>query len=278
LKEKEQMKIQVLVATMDQRDHSLLDKMNIQSDAIVANQCDKVDFEEFKYDGHSIKYLSFSEYGVGLNRNNALMRANSDICILADDDLVYVNDYVNKIQKCFSENPDADVIIFNLIESEQNRYVIRKRQNVHFWNFMRYGAARIAFRTRSITKNGIAFNLHFGGGAEYSAGEDTLFLNDCLKKNLKIVAVPEYIATLSDARESTWFKGYTNKYFIDRGALFSCISKRWAKILCFQYCWRHRKVFEKEMTWYNAYQLMVKGIKDFNNKNVKDYELNSLNG
>lgn len=92
---------------------------------------------------------------------------------------------------------------------------------------MRFGAARIAFRRKSITKNGITFNLHFGGGTEYSAGEDTLFLHDCLRKGLKIVAVPDSIATLLENRESTWFKGYTDKYFLDRGALFAAISKKW---------------------------------------------------
>ena len=32
--------VQVLVAAMNQTDHSLLDRMNIQSDAIIGNQCD----------------------------------------------------------------------------------------------------------------------------------------------------------------------------------------------------------------------------------------------
>ena len=41
------MTLQVLVATMHQTDHSLLEKMNIQSDAIVVNQCNRNEVERF---------------------------------------------------------------------------------------------------------------------------------------------------------------------------------------------------------------------------------------
>ena len=34
------MSVQVLVAAMHQKDHSLLEKMHLKSDVIVANQCD----------------------------------------------------------------------------------------------------------------------------------------------------------------------------------------------------------------------------------------------
>ena len=256
------MSIQVLVATMNQTDHSLLENMNIQSDAIIGNQCDKNEIEEFDYNGHTVKYLSFAERGVGLNRNNVLMRATSDICILADDDLKFRDGYTKIVEKYFKENPDCDVIIFN-IKGSKSRYVIKKKFKVSFRNFMRFGAVRITFRRKSVTKHGIYFNLHFGGGTEYSAGEDTLFLHECLKKGLKIIAVPEYIATLLDNRESTWFKGYTNKFFIDRGALFAAISKKWAWLLCLQFCIRHRKRFKKDKSCIEAFKLMLLGIKDF---------------
>lgn len=257
----DKMRVQVLVATMNQKDHSLLNRMNIQSDAIVSNQCDRNEIEVFNHNGHHIKYLSFKERGVGLNRNNALMRADGDICLIADDDLVYNDDYVDTVKKYFRENPNADIIIFNLIDNSNNRYFIKKPFKVNYMNYMRFGAARIAFKTRSITKKGISFNLHFGGGAEYSAGEDVLFLHDCLKNKLKIIAVPESIAQLTESRGSTWFKGYTDKFFLDKGVLYSCISKKWAWLLALQFCLRHKKMFEREKSWFEAFLLMIKGMK-----------------
>ncbi|MBA2134090.1 glycosyltransferase family A protein [Capillibacterium thermochitinicola] len=257
------MNVQVLIATTDQHDYSLLEKMNIQSDAIVANQCNRNEIVEFDYKGHRIKYLSFKEKGVGLNRNNALMRADAELSIIADDDMIFVDGYVDIVKKHFRENPDVDVIIFNLLERNSSRYVIKKKFRVRYWNFMRFGAARLVFKTRSITKHGLFFNLHFGGGAEYSAGEDTLFLYDCLKHGLKIIAVPDAIAILTNDRGSSWFEGYTDKYFYDKGVLFAAMSKRWSKLLCLQFAIRRRKLFEKEKTWYEAYKLMLKGLEDF---------------
>ena len=83
------MVIQVLVAAMNQKDHSLLEKMNIKSNAIIGNQCDYNSIEKFKYKDYDIVYLNFAEKGVGLNRNNSLMRATGDICLFADDDMIY---------------------------------------------------------------------------------------------------------------------------------------------------------------------------------------------
>lgn len=259
------MSIQVLVASMNQKDHSLIDKMNIQTDAIVGNQCDRNEIEEFVYNGNKIKYLSFNERGVGLNRNNTLMRATAEICILADDDIVFLDGYDKKIKKWFDENPNADVIIFNLIEKPKKRYVINKKFKVGYHNYMKFGATRIAFRRRSITRAGITFNLHFGGGAEFSAGEDTLFLNECLKRKLNIIAVPEFIATLTDTRDSSWFQGYTDKFFIDRGALFAAVSKRWAWLLCLQFAIRRRKKFNKEKSWFETFRLMLQGVNLYKN-------------
>lgn len=256
------MNLQVLVAAMNQKVDSLLENMNIQSSAIIGNQCDINEVCEFSYKGHQIKCLSFRERGVGLNRNNTLMRATSDICVLADDDLRFKENYAEIVEKHFNENPNCDVIIFNL-EGCDSRYIIKKKFKVGYKNFMRFGAARIAFRRKSITKNGITFNLHFGGGTEYSAGEDTLFLHDCLRKGLKIVAVPDSIATLLENRESTWFKGYTDKYFLDRGALFAAISKKWAPLLCLQYAIRKRRLFIRDKSWFTAFKLMLRGAKEF---------------
>ena len=248
------MKIQVLIASMHQTDHSLLNKMNIRSDAIVGNQCDQNSIEHFDYNGHEVTYLNFAERGVGLNRNNALMRADADICLFADDDMVYEDDYVEKVTKAFEDNPNADVIIFNLREPIVTRFVISKKTKVGYHNYLRYGTARVAFKLKSVRENGIYFNQCFGGGTEHCHGEDNLFLTDCLKKKLKIYAVPEYIATLTEERESSWNKGYDEKYLRDQGALYRAISRRWWKLLCLQDAFRKRKLYEKSLI--DAYRLM----------------------
>lgn len=250
------MNIQMLIVTMHQKDHSLLEKMNIQTDAIVGNQCDVNQVEDFVWEGHSIKWLSFDERGVGLNRNNALMRASADIVVCADDDMLYVDNYSDLIEAAYQRLPDADVIIFNLkrTEGRQPAYVERDKR-VTWHNYMRYGAARITAKLKPLHLSGIYFNQCFGGGTEHSSGEDTLFLTSCLKAGLKIYAVPEVIAELKSERESTWFKGYTDKYMRDKGIMYRIISKRFWKLLCLQDAIRHEKLYKKN--WRYVYKTMV---------------------
>lgn len=255
------MRIQVLVAAMNQNDHSLIKKMNIRTDAIVGNQCSFNSVEEFKLGNQRIQYLNFVERGVGLNRNNALMRADADICLFADDDMVYEDNYVEIIEKAFDENPNADVIVFNLREKVIARKLITKKSKVGYLNYLRYGTARVAVRLSSVKKHGIYFNQCFGGGTEHCHGEDNLFLNSCLKNKLKIVAVPEYIATLTEERVSSWNNGYDEKYIQDQGILYRILSRKWWRLLCLQDAFRRHKSYN--MDFYNAYIMMVQAAKKF---------------
>lgn len=254
------MNLQVLVATMNQNDRSLVETMNINSDAIIANQCDKVSFDEFEIGCNKIQVYSFAERGIGLNRNNALMRATSEICLLADDDIVYNNDYKELVLKSFQDYKDVDVIIFNLEESNSKRFRIKKVMSINSFNYMRFGSVRIAFRRLSVVKFGISFNLLFGGGAEFIGGEDTLFLRSCLKNKLRVIALPISIGEIVDSRPSTWFSGYNERYFVDRGALFAALSPVFAKLLCIQFLVRRFKKLESNISAQSALKMMFKGV------------------
>jgi glycosyltransferase involved in cell wall biosynthesis len=253
------MNVQVLVAAVGQTDHALLERMNIRSDVIVGNQCDRNSVERFKFQGYNAIYLNFAERGVGLNRNNALMRADGDICIFADDDMVYRDDYVQTVTDAFLAHPEADVLVFNLEEPVRTRYVIPKFMRVHYLNYLRYGTARVAFRLRSVRENGIYFNQCFGGGTEHRHGEDNLFLTDCLKKGLKIYAVPAIIARLTEERPSSWNAGYDEAYLADQGALFRAISRRWWRLLCLQDLLRRPYIYKNAgLTFSQARKIMFR--------------------
>ncbi len=250
--------VQVLVASMNQKDHSLLEKMNIQTDAIIGNQTNINKREDISYNGHSITYLNFNERGVGLNRNNSLMRATADICLFADDDMVYCDDYEKIVLNAFNSYPNADVIIFNIKEPVPKRYVITKPFKVNWKNFMRFGTVRIAAKREALFNNGILYNLNFGGGTKYQDGDDTLFLADCVKKGLNIIAVPITIAELTEERQSTWFTSYDEKFFNDKGVLFWAISHRFYKLICFQDAVRHSKIYKRKT--FEVYRLMNDGV------------------
>lgn len=226
------MRVQVLVATMHQTDHSLLKKMNIQTDAIVVNQCDENKIEEFEYNGHKIKWLSLKERGVGLSRNTALMRADADILLFADDDIVYVDGYEDMIIRAFESNPKISFAVFNIesLNPDRPEHIDLKDKKLNWANCLKYGACRTAVRREKIFKANINYSLLFGGGAPHQAGEDNLFTINCLQKGLKGMASSFMLGTVNQ-EESTWFKGYNEKYYIDRGFLFASMYGRWSKFV-----------------------------------------------
>lgn len=226
------MRLQVLVSTMYQKDYSLLDRMNIQTDAIVINQCDCNQMDSFLYKGHTIQWISLAERGVGLSRNTAFMRADADIVLFADDDVVYQDGYAEAVLKTFSEHPKASLIMFNLrsLNSQRPEYIVKKEHRLRWYNCLKYGAVRIAVRREAIQKKNLMFSLFFGGGAKYQAGEDNLFVTKCLQAGIVGVASTVSIGTVKQ-EDSTWFNGYTEKYYYDRGALFAAMYGKWAKLL-----------------------------------------------
>lgn len=262
------MDTEVLIATMNLKNSKmLLEEMNIQTDAIICNQDMSVNtsYKTRKFRNNNVKIFSFQEKGVGLNRNNALMRANAKYCIIADDDLEFLNDYKETINKNFKKYPSADILAFNLLEDAPMHFETKKDFKVNRFNYMRFGAARLVVKRGSILKNNIFFNLNFGGGTDHGSGEDTLFLHECLTKGLKVMAVTDTIARLKNNRNSTWFDGYNKKYFEDKGALYAAISYKWSTILCLQFLIRHRKLFNNDLSLSLAYSYMKMGKQQYIN-------------
>lgn len=257
------MNLQVLVATMHQNDHSILEKMNIQSDAIVVNQCDRNHFENFEYHRNQIRFLSLAERGVGLSRNNALMRATAEICLFSDDDVTYVDGYRDLVLNAFKKHRDAGLIVFNVPSTNPQRQpeTTKRNHRVRWFNSLRYGTYRMAIKTETIRRQNVYFSLLYGGGARFGSGEDSLFIFDCLKKRIKVYADTSVIGYVSQ-ENSTWFEGHTEKYFTDKGALYHSLSGKWCTLLCLQYTLRRKSTFKSEMNWFKAFKLMMRGAKD----------------
>lgn len=250
------MNIQTLVVTTNQCDESLPEKMNIQTDAVIGNQCDKDGLYKFEHNGHIIQYVNSTLRGVGINRNHVLMRAQSDICVLADDDMVFLPDYEATVRMWFDKLPNADILIFNL-EGGKRRYKNKKVTKITSLNYGKFGTARLAFRTNTIRFSGLMFHTMFGGGCKYSCGEDTLFLHNCLKLGLTIYGVPDSIAQIND-NVSSWFHGYTDKFFFDKGVLYYALDRKWCRLHALVHCLRHRKKYQ-EYGWVNGAKQMIKG-------------------
>lgn len=204
------MNLEVLLSCMYQADTSLVETSKITSQVLLINQCD----QNTEFASQRIRMISTTERGLSNSRNMALKYAVGEICILCDNDEIFEDNYETVICKAFERLPDADIIAFS-IENKITKLPDRI-QKIGKWKSLRIDSRQIAFRRESILKSGVRFDPLMGAGSGNGAGEENLFLINCLKSGLTIYYVPETVAKLRES-ESTWFSGYNEMFFYQRG-------------------------------------------------------------
>ncbi len=255
------MSVEVLASVMHQDMTALIEQMQIDSNAVIINQCDCLDYAETDYKGHRIRFFSFPERGIGKSRNAAIERADGDICLFSDEDIVYEPGYAQAIEAEFAANPKADMILFNIeVEEDRRTYFITERKQVHWYNCGRYGAVSFAIRRKSLMESGVRFSLLFGGGARFSNGEDSLFLKEFMDKGYKVYTAPVTIGR-ERAGDSSWFAGYNEKFFHDRGVLYHYLYGIMAGPFALRFLLAHRDKMCSEYGLKQAYVWMRKGIR-----------------
>lgn len=232
------LKVEVILSCMNQNDFSIIERMRITTDVVVVNQCDVDSVEVLQRNGSRIVWCNSTERGVSKSRNMGLKYARNDICLLADDDEIFMDDYEQKVLKAFQQLGDPDLVFFNLMPKnpKQKWHVNQNAKKIYFYNIMRYGAPRAAFK-RQKAKD-VLFDEDFGPGTELYSGEDTLFFMEFIKRKMKICASSSCLAIIDDG-DSTWFEGYTERYFLTKGAVFERISHNYSIALIMQYILRH---------------------------------------
>lgn len=259
-------KFEILCVTMHQSDFSKIRDMNIHSNVVFANQCDCTAFEELEFEGHTAKMISTNTKGVGINRNLALMYASAEICLFADDDVVYRDNMEELVTSEFDAHPDADVVIFHLETTDpvrkQNKY--NKTRKCGRFERMPWGGCRIAFRLNSIRKANVWFTTLFGGGCIFPSGEDSMWLYDAKRKGLTFYVSNQTIGTVSFA-ESSWYTGADEKYFYGKGVFYAAIHNHsfWLWVLYFAARTRKstplntKQVIDMMVSGRNGYRQMI---------------------
>lgn len=138
---------------------------------------------------------------------------------------------------------------------------------MNFFSSMRVSSVEIAMRRDRIVAQNIYFNENFGSGAKYQMGEENIFLFNCLKKNLKLFYIPKIIAGVWMG-DSTWFKGFNSKYFIDRGATYYEMFGSLAPLMILQFIFRKRKLIQN-LSIYQAFRYSFDGMLEWRNNRRK---------
>lgn len=203
------------MSCMHQSDDTLVRKSQIAGDVLVINQCGHNGYDEYETPNGLARMVFTTDRGLTKSRNMAIAKSRADVCLLCDDDEVFVPEYETKILSAYEELPQADVIIFKMVNWPAA--FEDKVMPLKFPQTMKVCSWQISFRRQRLLDMGVRFDELLGAGSGNGAEEELKFLLDCQRAGLNIYYVPTPIATVAQS-QSTWFEGFTEKFFEDRGA------------------------------------------------------------
>lgn len=252
-------KVEVLISAMSQSDLSLFEKTGVTTDGLIINQCDENAFQKREECGRQYKMISTTERGLSRSRNMALENAQGDYCLLCDDDELLYEGYEEKIVDAYKKYPDADIICFKVIL--EGKTYSNKPYKIGYLKALRVSSVQISMKLDSIKKAGILFDKGYGSGTPMGSGEENIFFYDCLKKKLKAYYVPVVIGEVNHS-ESKWFRGFTDEYFIKRGAIIHRLMGRFGVVYCAYFAATKYRRYKNNMSMMRAFMLMIDGMKN----------------
>lgn len=261
-------KLCILLSCMYEKDKKIIKRSNIQSNCVIINQCDEDKKEQINLENSkTCLWINSKKRGLSISRNMAIYNSSTDICLIADDDEIFVNDIEDKILEAYKKIPQADIIVFdieNYPKKIRNKIFKFKRLQL-----LKVSSVQITFRKKSIADNDLKFDIKLGAGTGNGAGEENKFLLDAYDKGLKIYHYPLKIARMIE-NKSTWFKGYDEEYFYKRGASTRYILGFWLSCLYAVYFLIFKyEEYKNNISFFNAFKNISFGIYDNNLNKVK---------
>ncbi len=255
--------IQVLISTMHLNSPiELLDKMKVQTDAIIIDQCDYQGKEQIDYHGKLVEVFHTTERGLSRSRNMAIQKSTAEILIFADDDFYYTDGYASLVEHAYDSLRVADIVIFNAVKSDGNAYHAIPTGRLTAKHRGSVNSVRITARRDALIRNNAYFDVNFGAGSTIPSGEDNIFISDCYGKKLKIYSYNSILCTgLEAERASTWFIDYDEEYLFNKGVIFKRLSRFLYPMRIFYFAVRHNKKYSKNVSFIKAVQSMFKGAK-----------------
>ena len=176
--------------------------------------------------------------GLSRNRNNAISHSTADICLIADDDVIYLPEYFGEVVATFEADRSLDLATFKQVGPN-----LHKSYPDYSFNLSKppkgYGPSsiEIAFRREAVAGR-LRFNELFGLGAPtLQCGEEVVFLADALRLGLNARYFPKVVArhdepscTTVRAGEPGMMMGHGASIYYtyrDGTALPRCVLKAW---------------------------------------------------
>lgn len=145
----------------------------------------------------SVRVINSKEVGLSKSRNLAIKNASKKICLIADDDVVYSENFEKYVITAFSILSNPTIITFNhqRIGLDEPKNNSSKAYEHTLKSILNVCSIEIAFRLDEIKKNKIYFDEYFGLGSFFETSEENLFLKKVLELKLCCYYYPSVIVS-----------------------------------------------------------------------------------
>lgn len=190
--------IEILIATMHRDNFDFLKSMfpheNLDElQLLIINQTDTKELVSTK---PNIRVINSQERGLSKSRNMALQNAKGELCVITDDDVIFLPDFLDIVAKGYNRFPNASMLRFRAEKDEGvllKKYPKTPKERLSWLDIMNVVSFEITIKRADILEENITFNEHFGLGSTFTMGEEQIFLSSIKKANLQLSYIPKTI-------------------------------------------------------------------------------------
>jgi len=260
--------LEILIATMNRTSLDFLSKMFLRLNyldfnVLIVNQTSENNL--LKSEHSNIRVINSFDKGLSKNRNIAIRNANKPICLLVDDDVVFIEGFEKSILKAHSEYL-YPIITFQTLTTDNELYWDYPHTPRLHNEFISEKTLSIEITFKKDKLRDLYFDELFGLGAKFEDGENYVFLTEAKKKGIELWFVNKTISihkpnSSSDEVASDrllYAKSATHFYKYGFLAYF------WVFKFVF-FIYRKRHISFKDIA--NKLKIGFKGIRDYKNRN-----------
>lgn len=255
------MEIEILMATMYKNHINDInfESKKIDNDVLLINQCDFEKDESYE----KIRMISSKLRGSSNSRNMAFDNATGDICIIADDDVIYLDNYEMVILDAYKRYPDADIITFQIQTPDGQPFksgYIKNEMTHTYMSILKCASIEITFKRKSVMDKHLKLDSEFGLGSRYRVHDEIIFLKDAIDAGLKCIYIPVPIVVHPAESSGTDFN---EALLYSKGAAFYRLFGIKGLIFDLAFALKKHSAYKSKFSFLACLKLMLMGSIDY---------------
>lgn len=171
----------------------------------------------------SVRVINSFDIGLSKSRNLAIDNSIGKILVIADDDIIYQNDFAKIIIEAHNKFNKSTIVNFCAIKENGaclKKYPTVSKLQLNTPEILNISSIEMTINKEKLDLTGIRFDENFGLGSGFEMGEEAVFLFD-LKNKSQQISFENQVIVKHEGLTSSNKIDVLHKYYI-YGAVVSC--------------------------------------------------------